>query len=316
MKKFMVVLIVLCLGISGCSIRERTVPVKLVNNYSVLDDSGVSVTLQGKPQRIVSLTYGTDEIIAELVDLKTITAFSNWADDPQLSFLNEEQLKSVKGRSSENVEAVLSLKPDLVLVSTATAPGLVKSLRDMGIPVYAARSPKTYKEMQEKIMGIAKLVQEEAKGQAMVKKMDDDLAETEKHLASITTSKQKVVMLFYFSGVSGRKGNLVDDMLTKAHIRNGAAELGLGMGSNNISKEQVVKKNPDVFFIPAWNFGHSDNDVEKYKQEILTDPAFKNVQAIKNNRIIAIGENYRNAASQHMVESIRAFAKAVYPECF
>ena len=316
MKKFMVVLIVLCLGISGCSIRERTVPVKLVNNYSVLDDSGVSVTLQGKPQRIVSLTYGTDEIIAELVDLKTITAFSHWADDPQLSFLNEEQLKSVKGRSSENVEAVLSLKPDLVLVSTATAPGLVKSLRDMGIPVYAARSPKTYKEMQEKIMGIAKLVQEEAKGQAMVKKMDDDLAETEKHLASITTSKQKVVMLFYFSGVSGRKGDLVDDMLTKAHIRNGAAELGLGMGSNNISKEQVVKKNPDVFFIPAWNFGHSDNDVEKYKQEILTDPAFKNVQAIKNNKIIAIGENYRNAASQHMVESIRAFAKAVYPECF
>ena len=316
MKKFMVVLIVLCLGISGCSIRERTVPVKLVNNYSVLDDSGVSVTLQGKPQRIVSLTYGTDEIIAELVDLKTITAFSHWADDPQLSFLNEEQLKSVKGRSSENVEAVLSLKPDLVLVSTATAPGLVKSLRDMGIPVYAARSPKTYKEMQEKIMGIAKLVQEEVKGQAMVKKMDDDLAETEKHLASITTSKQKVVMLFYFSGVSGRKGDLVDDMLTKAHIRNGAAELGLGMGSNNISKEQVVKKNPDVFFIPAWNFGHSDNDVEKYKQEILTDPAFKNVQAIKNNKIIAIGENYRNAASQHMVESIRAFAKAVYPECF
>jgi len=299
---------------SGCGVDEKTK--NAINPYTVVDDSGVSVTLQGKPQRIVSLTYGTDEIAAELVDLKTITAFSHWADDSQLSFLKEEQLRAVKRRSSENVEAILQLNPDLVLASTATAQGLVKSLRDMGIPVYAARSPKNYDEMKEKIMGIAKLVQEEDKGQAMVKKMDNDLAEIEKHLASITASKQKVVMLFYFGGVSGRKGNLVDDMLQKAHIRNGAAELGLGIGSNNISKEQVVEKNPDAFFIPAWNFGHADNNVEKYKQEILTDPAFKNVQAIKNKKIIEIGENYRNVASQHIVESIRAFAEAVYPECF
>ncbi len=146
--------------------------------------------------------------------------------------------------------------------------------------------------------------------------MDIDFNNLEKSLAHITFDKQKVVMLFYFSGVSGRKGSLVDDMLQKAHIRNGAAELGLGSGSNAISKEQVVEKNPNVFFIPAWNFGHEDNNVEKYKQEILTDPAFKSVKAIKNKQVIAIGENYRNVASQHIVESIKAFAKAVYPECF
>jgi iron complex transport system substrate-binding protein len=315
MRKIILFLILLCFFISGCS-GEKNTAKNLINAYTVLDDSGASVTLQGKPQRIVSLTYGTDEIIAELVDLKTITAFSHWADDAQLSFLNKEQLRAVKKRSSENAEAVLQLNPDLVLVSTATVPGVVKSLRDMGLPVYVARSPKTYDEMKEKIMGMAKLVQEEGKGQEIVGKMDRDLAETEKHLTGITAPKQKVVMLFYFGGVSGRRGNLVDEMLKMAHIRNGAAELGMGIGSNTISKEQVVEKNPDVFFIPAWNFGHEDNDVEKYRQEILTDPAFKNVKAIKNNKVIAIGENYRNVASQHIVESIRVFAMAVYPECF
>ncbi|MDD4722788.1 MAG: ABC transporter substrate-binding protein, partial [Acidaminococcaceae bacterium] len=126
------------------------------NSYTVVDDSGVSVTLLRKPQRIVSLTYGTDEILAELVDLKTIVAFSQWADDPQISFLNKEQLRVVKKRSNENVEAVLRLKPDLVVASTATAPELIKSLREIGIPVYAASSPKSYAEMKEKIMGIAK----------------------------------------------------------------------------------------------------------------------------------------------------------------
>ena len=315
MRKIILFLAMLCFFMSGCS-GEKNIEKNLTNTYTVLDDSGASVTLQGKPRRIVSLTYGADEILAELVDLKTITAFSHWADDAQLSFLNKEQLRAVKKRSSENVEAVLQLNPDLVVASTATSQGLVKSLRDMGVPVYIARSPKTYDEMKEKIMGIANLVQEEGRGQEILKKMDSDLAETEKHLTGITAPKQKVVMLFYFGGVSGRSGNLVDEMLKMAHIRNGAAELGMGIGSNTISKEQVVEKNPDVFFIPAGNFGHEDNNVEKYRQEILTDPAFKNVKAIKDNKVIAIGENYRNVASQHIVESIRAFAKAVYPECF
>ena len=162
-------LALLCFFISGCSVEKNTEK-NLTNTYTVLDDSGASVTLQRKPQRIVSLTYGTDEILAELVDLKTIAAFSHWADDPQLSFLNKEQLRAVKKRSSENVEAVLKLKPDLVLASTATAPGLVKSLRDMGIPVYIARSPKTYEQMKEKIMGIANLVQEAGRGQEILKK--------------------------------------------------------------------------------------------------------------------------------------------------
>lgn len=308
--------LLLCVFISGCSLAKKQVEKNAINSYTVVDDSGAKVNLLRKPQRIVSLTYGTDEILAELVDLKTIVAFSQWADDPQLSFLNKEQLRVVKKRSNENVESVLRLKPDLVVASTATAPELIESLREIGIPVYAASSPKNYAEMKKKIMGIAKAVQEEAKGLIIIKKMDIDLANLEKSLAHITFDKQKVVMLFYFSGVSGRKGSLVDDMLQKAHLRNGAAELGLGSGSNAISKEQVVEKNPDVFFIPAWNFGHEDNNVEKYKQEIITDPAFKSVKAIKNKQVIAIGENYRNVASQHIVESIRAFAKAVYPECF
>ena len=60
----------------------------------------------------------------------------------------------------ENTEAVYALQPDLVVVSTATSSDLVRSLEGLGVPVYIARSPHNYKEMCDKIRGIAAAVGE------------------------------------------------------------------------------------------------------------------------------------------------------------
>ena len=46
------------------------------------------------------------------------------------------------------------------------------------------------------------------------------------------------------------------------------------------------------------------------------DPAFKNIKAIKNNRLEFVSDRYRYVASQHVADSAEAVAKAVYPELF
>ena len=45
-------------------------------------------------------------------------------------------------------------------------------------------------------------------------------------------------------------------------------------------------------------------------------PAFKNIKAIKNNRLEFVSDRYRYVASQHVTDSIEAVAKVVYPELF
>ena len=156
---------------------------------------------------------------------------------------------------------------------------------------------------------------EKSKGEALVNTMDNKLAELESKLKVIPKDKEKVVMAFSFIGAIGRKDNLLDDIFSYAHVRNGAAEAGLDQGSNALSKERIIEIDPDVFLLPTWNFD-SNNDVQKYAQQVATDPAFKNIKAIKNNRLEFVSDRYRYVASQHVTDSIEAVAKVVYPELF
>ena len=139
--------------------------------------------------------------------------------------------------------------------------------------------------------------------------------ELESKLQAIPKDKEKIVMAFSFIGAIGRKDNLLDDIFQYAHVRNGAAEAGLDQGSNSLSKERIIAINPDVFLLPTWNFD-SNNDVQKYAEQVAADPAFKNIKAVKNKRLEFVSDRYRYVASQHVADSIEAVAKAVYPELF
>lgn len=291
----------------GCS-NENNPSEEKNNGYSVVDDSGRTVYMRESPQRIISLTYGTDEILSALVNYERIIGYSRWAADPEISFLTEEEFQKVGQRIYPNIEQIMSLNPDLVLVSVATDSGVVKSLEEVGIPVYVASSPHNYNEMCEKVLGIARVVNEEKQGIKIVNSMNEEIKKIEKLLSKIPDNERKVVIAFNFTAAMGRKGELFDNMLTMAHIVNGAAL----QNNTIISKEEVVNINPDIFLLPTWNFDNKQN-INAYAEEIKNDPAYKNAKAVKNNQIKFVPDKYKYVASQHIVESIKKLAEAVYP---
>ena len=304
MKKILLVLLAVFLLItSGCKQQTVTSVENPSFAYVVTDDKGRQVKISGKPMRIVSATYGTDEILAEVVDPGRIKAFSKWAGDSEITFITQEQADQVGNKVGENTEAIVALKPDLVFVSVATSDSLVKNLEDMGIPVYVAGSPKTVAAMRKKVLGVAAAAGESARGEALVAAMDKKLLELESKLQAIPKDKEKIVMAFSFIGAIGRKDNLLDDIFQ------------YDQGSNSLSKERIIAIDPDVFLLPTWNFD-SNNDVQKYAEQVAADPAFKNIKAIKNKRLEFVSDRYRYVASQHVTDSIESVAKAVYPELF
>ena len=287
----------------GCS-NEKKQSEEKNNGYSVVDDSGRSVYMRESPQRIISLTYGTDEILSALVNSERIIGYSRWAADPEISFLTEEEFQKVGQRIYPNIEQIMSLNPDLVLVSVATDSGVVRSLEEVGIPVYVASSPHNYNEMCEKVLGIARVVNEEKQGIKIVNSMNEEIKKIEKLLSKIPDNERKVVIAFNFTAAMGRKGGLFDNMLTMAHIVNGVA-----LRNNTIiSKEEVVNINPDIFLLPTWNFDNKQN-INAYAEEIKNDPAYKNLKAVKNNQIKFVPDKYKYVASQHIVESIKNLQK-------
>lgn len=284
-------------------------------NYTVTDDTGHKVTLKGKPQRIVSVTYGTDEILKVLTGPERIVAYSKYAGDPEISFLSRNDVAQVGCQTQENAETIYALQPDLVVVSTASSPDMVSALEQMEVPVYIAGSPKNVEQMKQKVYRLGLAVGEEEKTKALLRKMDARLTALDKRLSVITDRKRKVAVAFTMSGPMGRKGDLFDSMLRAAHVSNGAAiSHPLGV-KGQISKEQVVEINPDIFILPTWNHD-PHQDTHTFNREIAEDPAFCNVKAVKNKQLLPISDRYRYVASHHIVDAIENIAYVVYPEVF
>ena len=153
----------------------------------------------------------------------------------------------------------------------------------------------------------------------MVQKMDTHLQQLQKRLRQIPSSERRVAVAFNFTSAMGRKGDLLDSMLTMAHVINGAAiacdNSKNEHGTPAISKEQVVRINPDIFMLPTWNYNNKQ-DVQGYAYAVMNDPAYRDVKAVRNKQIKFVSDKYRYVASQHIVDAIENIAHAVYPEIF
>ena len=316
-RLWLICLVLLAFCISACGSKEAS-PKEVQNHkvaYEVIDEGGRRHIFNEKPKRIVSLSYGTDEILTELVDAKRIASYCRWAEDPGITFITKEQYQRVGRKTDGNAEEVLALKPDLVLATTAMSSDIINALDALGLKVYLASRPKNYEQMRQKVLKLGEVVGEKAKGEELVKQMDERMAKLEAKLSQIPDNKRKTVVAFNFLSAMGRKGDLIDSMMNKAHIINGVAQIPTELATGYISKEQVVRVNPDIFFLATWDYDNKHN-VDEYVAQIKNDPAYKDVNAIKNNQIKFVSDKYRYVASHHIVDAVEEFAKAVYPELF
>lgn len=67
------------------------------------------------------------------------------------------------------------------------------------------------------------------------------------------------------------------------------------------------------FYFLCGKRGKGDDENE-FKKELMQNPAYQDVKAVKNNQFIFFSERYKYVMSQHVTDSVEAVARAVYPE--
>lgn len=283
---------------------------------SVTDDSGRILSAPTYPTRIVSLTYGTDEILTALLPSERIASYSKYAGDDGISFLTKDEVAKVGRTVDMEPEHILALAPDLVIASTSTPMQTVEVLTRSGVPVYVSGIPTTVEEMKEKVRGVAKAVHEEEQGEAVVSDMESKLAALASRLSAISPEKERVALGMSFRGILGKKGTLFSDVLRLAHVKDGAAVYEVPKGADAyLSLEVLPKINPDVILLPTWRVKAGD-DTKAFEEGLLANPALSQVTAVKERRLVPFSEKYKYVMSQHVVDAVEAAARAVYPEVF
>ncbi|WP_225784830.1 ABC transporter substrate-binding protein [Xenophilus sp. Marseille-Q4582] len=231
----------------------------------ITDDRGRAVRLAQPPQRIVTTLPSLTETVCELgacARLVGVDRYSNWPEAVRT-------LPQVGGGLDPNVEAIVALKPDLVLVAQSSR--VADRLQALGLTV-AVLEPKTHADVQRVAARVAQLLGLPAGDvQALWRRID----------AAVEAAAQSVPRAAYgarvYVEVSGGPyaagpGSFIGETLTRLHARNIVApELG---PFPKLNPEYVVRANPALIMVGA-----------RSAQGLEQRPGWSGIDAVKQARV-------------------------------
>ena len=123
-----------------------------VQSLQVTDDRGLTVTFSRAPQRIVSLLPSLTESVCALGQCRRLVGVDRYSNYPA----SVQALPQVGGGLDPNLEAVVALKPDVVLMATSAPVG--ERLQSLGIKVLALE-PKTHADVRRVLEVVGRLLE-------------------------------------------------------------------------------------------------------------------------------------------------------------
>jgi len=115
------------------------------------DDRGVTLNFAQIPQRIVSLLPSLAETVCELGHCDRLVGVDRYTNFPA----SLQKLPQVGGGLDPNIEAIVALKPDVVLMAKSSRAG--ERLEALGLKVVALE-PKTYADVQRVMLKLGQLL--------------------------------------------------------------------------------------------------------------------------------------------------------------
>ncbi len=237
----------------------------LVNGQAqqLTDDRGVAVSFAQPPQRIVSLLPSLTETVCELGQCARLVGVDRYSNHPE----SVKKLPQVGGGLDPNVEAIVALKPDVVLMATSSRVG--DRLQSLGIKVVALE-PKTHADVK-RVLETVGLVLGVPDAQRVWRGID---AATSAAAQSLPKNLGETRVYFEVNpGPYGAsEGSFIGETLTRLGVKN-IIPANLGPFPK-LNPEFIVRANPGVVMI-------GQRSVDNMGQR----PGWQNMRAVREKRV-------------------------------
>ncbi|MDM8569347.1 ABC transporter substrate-binding protein [Thiotrichales bacterium HSG1] len=265
------------------------------------DNVGYTVTITSQPQRIVSLTLATDEILLAICPPKRIAAISNMSTDSNYSNIIAQSNK-IPNKTTTNVEHILNFKPDLVFVASYSQSEMIELLQKTNTSVFRFSNFNSIADIKKNIRTVGFAIGEDKKAATIVAQMEHDIKAIQNNIP--INKKTPRIMSYSLGNYTAGSDTTFDDM-TKL------------VGAVNIVAEQGIKQHIKVSneYILAWRpkfiISHArKNRFKITKQQMLANPAI----AASKAKIIIIENRHFLSVSQYIVIGIKTLAKELYKD--
>lgn len=267
--------------------------------------SAPATSKNSKPSRIVSLTLGTDEMLAELVPIERVVAVTVFADDAGISNVSGRYPKDLVRVNDANPERIIALTPDLVCVAPYNSADSLKLLERSGLKIYRNDFVNDMAEIETGLTRLGEQVGEPARARELIEQMRERRRRLADRLRAVSHRPR---VLFWSAGFTSGRRSTIDEVIREGGGVNVAAELNLE-GSAELAPERVVAADPDVVLLSYWK------DDERQGQ-IASHPILRQLRAVREGRVVSIESRYLTSVSPFVVEATERLARALHPESF
>lgn len=264
-----------------------TVPAKTTadKTFVVQDFAGREVRFEKPAVRVVVLSTGDARIMH---DLGAKVVGRPAIKDP--SFPKEVLTSAIEVGSTHKVdyEKVTSLKADLIIANTANLKD-VKSLEATGAKVFLG-SANSVADIQKSISVYGQMTGKDAKAKEINTYINKQIS----GIKVDKTNQPKVLLVYGAPGslLAALPSSLSGDLLSKAGGKNVAEDYPALKDYSNyaqLSAERIIASDPDYVMLIT----HGDpKEVQKsFEAEISKNAAWKNLKAVKNEKVIVLPSN-------------------------
>jgi iron complex transport system substrate-binding protein len=276
-------------------------------NLTFTDGLGREVKLESPAQRVVSLAPSNTEILFAVGAGSQVVGRDEFSDYPP----EAASISSVGGSFGEySSEAILALKPDLVLAAEINPPELVKQLEDLGLTVYYLKNPLTIEEMYGNLEIVAQLTGHEKEAGELAESLKKRVAAIDEKLMPLSS---RVPVFYEIDATDASKpytygpGTFGDLLISRA----GGYNIGgsLTDAYPQISLEQLVVANPAVIVLGDSMWGVTPESVKER-------PGWETIAAVQNDLIFPFDDNLVSRPGPRLVDGLEQLAKLLRPELF
>ena len=255
----------------------------------VVDDRGFRTTLPHAPQRIVSLLPSLTETICELGYCQRLVGVDRYSNFPS----SLQSLPQLGGGLDPNIEAIVALKPDVVVMAASSRAG--ERLRALGLNVVALE-PKTHGDVQRVLLKLGQLL-ESPDADKIWRTIDAGVLAAAQSIPASARGTR-----VYFEVNPGPYGagetSFIGETLTRLGAKNIIpAKLG---PFPKLNPEFIVRANPDLIMV-------GDSSAEA----MLQRPGWPAMRAVREQRMCAFSPAQSNVLVRpgpRMAEAARLMA--------
>lgn len=279
-------------GLRSCWVATALLGALGAGAVQLTDDRGVSVNLTQPVQRVVSLLPSLTETVCELGQCRRLVGVDRYSNFPD----SVRSLPQMGGGLDPNIEAIVALKPDLVLLATSSR--AAERLESLGLKVLALE-PKSHADVKRVLEKVAQALAV-SDAQRIWRFIDAGVTAAAQSLpghAKATRVYFEVNRGPYAAGES----SFIGETLTRLGVKN---IVPASQGPfPKLNPEYVVRANPDLIMVGDRNY-----------DGLQGRPGWLGIRAIKEHRVCVFTPAQSDVvvrAGPRMAEAARIMAQCL-----